>query len=151
MKHAIYWLPEQIRYPIAMWFSRSFFKLVVTDLCLLQNKTWNVYRRTWSEIVNLTAVTTVVLIKGDGEFKDRLSLGKRFDGSISVSLPKHSATTFLVPSSTHSQCRYNCCHMAGTNGRSCSMPAGVWERHVITCKTAKNINDLCLFLKLCAQ
>lgn len=58
---------------------------------------------TWSEIVNFTAVTTVVLINGDGEFRDRFNLGSKFDGSIKVNLPKHSATTFLVPSSWHSQ------------------------------------------------
>lgn len=89
---------------------------------------------TWSEMVNLTAVTTVVLINGDGELRDRFNLGKRLAGSINVSLPKHSATTFLVPSSTHSQWRYNCCHIAGTNGSSCWMPAGVCDRQVITCK-----------------
>lgn len=99
--------------------------------------------RTWSEMVNLTAVTTVVLIKGDGELRDRFSLGKRFAGSINVNLPKHSATTFLVPSSTHSQWRYNCCHIWGTNGRSCWIPAGVCDKHVMTCKTVYHVTIRC--------
>lgn len=73
----------------------------------------------WSEIVNFTAVTTVVLISGDGETRERFSFGNKCGGSISVSLPRHSATTFRVPSSLHSQCLNSCCQIAGTNGNSC--------------------------------
>merc|ERR1711936_408765 len=60
----------------------------------------------WSEIVNFMAVTTVVLIRAEGEFKDAFSFGRRASGDIKHSFPRHSATTFLVPSSTHSVCLY---------------------------------------------
>lgn len=81
--------------------------------------------------MNLTAVTTVVLINGDGDNRDSCSFGNKFAGSISVSFPRHSATTFRVPSSLHSQCKNNCCQIAGTNGNSTLTPSGVDDKHVI--------------------
>ena len=55
---------------------------------------------TWSLMVNFIAVTTVVRIRGDGEFNAAWSLGNSWSGSIKQSFPKHSATTFLVPKFT---------------------------------------------------
>ena len=43
------------------------------------------------------AVTTVVLIRGEGDVNAAWSWGNKFSGHIRQSLPKHSATTFRVP------------------------------------------------------
>jgi len=88
---------------------------------------------TWSEMVNLTAVTTVVLIRAESDTNDSCNLGSKLAGSIRVSFPRHSATTFRVPSSPHSQCRNNCCQIAGTNGWSNCTPPGVEDWHVMIC------------------
>ena len=61
----------------------------------------------WSEMVNFMAVTTVVLMRGEAEDRDDFSLGRRVSGDMRQSLPRHSATTFLVPSSAHSACLYS--------------------------------------------
>lgn len=58
-------------------------------------------------MVNFMAVTTVVLISADWEVRDAFSLGRRAAGDMRQSLPRHSATTFLVPSSVHSVCLGN--------------------------------------------
>ena len=58
----------------------------------------------WSEMVNFMAVTTVVLISADWEVREAFSLGRRAAGDMRQSFPRHSATTFLVPSSVHSVC-----------------------------------------------
>ena len=58
----------------------------------------------WSEMVNFMAVTTVVLMRAEGEPRLTLSLGRSDSGDMRQSLPRHSATTFLVPSSVHSVC-----------------------------------------------
>ena len=58
---------------------------------------------TWSDIVNLMAVTTVLRVRADWELRWFLRLVRRFAGSIRVNFPRHSDTTFLVPSSGHSQ------------------------------------------------
>jgi hypothetical protein len=58
---------------------------------------------TWSEMVNLTAVTTVLLVRAEGDDRYPFNIGNNSAGLINVNLPKHSATTFLVPSSGHSQ------------------------------------------------
>ena len=55
-------------------------------------------------MVNFIAVTTVVLISADWEVREAFSLGRRAAGDMRQSLPRHSATTFLVPSSVHSVC-----------------------------------------------
>ena len=68
----------------------------------------------WSEMVNFMAVTTVVLINGDCEDKEFRSSGKSLSGHIRQSFPRHSATTFRVPSSLHSQCLNSCFQIAGT-------------------------------------
>ena len=52
-------------------------------------------------------VTTVVLRSAEGAVSAFLSSPRSFSGSMRQSLPKHSATTFLVPSSWHSQCLNN--------------------------------------------
>ena len=52
-------------------------------------------------MVNFIAVTTVVLIRAEGDPKETLSLGKSVSGDMRQSFPKHSATTFLVPSSVN--------------------------------------------------
>lgn len=39
-------------------------------------------------MVNLTAVTTVVLIRGESDDREACSFGRRFGGSIKVSFPK---------------------------------------------------------------
>ncbi len=49
----------------------------------------------WSEMVNFMAVTTVVLMRAEGEPRLALSLGRSDSGDMRQSLPKHSATTFL--------------------------------------------------------
>ena len=49
------------------------------------------------EIVNFMAVTTVVLLRGEGDVNAAWSWGNKFSGHIRQSLPKHSATTFRVP------------------------------------------------------
>ena len=51
----------------------------------------------WSEMVNFMAVTTVVLMRAEGDDSAILSLGRRFSGSIRHNLPRHSATTLRVP------------------------------------------------------
>jgi hypothetical protein len=86
-------------------------------------------------MVNLTAVTTVVLIRAESDTSDSCNLGNKFAGSMRVSFPRHSATTFRVPSSPHSQCRNNCCQIAGTNGWSNCTPPGVKDWHEIICNT----------------
>ena len=58
---------------------------------------------TWSEMVNLIAVTTVLRMRADSDERYFLSLGSSSSALTRVSLPRHSATTFLVPSSWHSQ------------------------------------------------
>ena len=58
----------------------------------------------WSEMVNFMAVTTVVLMSADCDVREAFNLGSRAAGDIRQSLPRHSATTFLVPSSVHSVC-----------------------------------------------
>lgn len=40
-------------------------------------------------MVNLTAVTTVVLIKGDSDESEACNFGRRLFGSINVNLPKN--------------------------------------------------------------
>ena len=62
----------------------------------------------WSEMVNFMAVTTVVLISADWEVREAFSLGRRAAGDMRQSFPRHSATTFLVPSSVHSVCLGRC-------------------------------------------
>jgi hypothetical protein len=94
---------------------------------------------TWSEMVNLTAVTTVVLIRADSDTSDSCNLGNKLAGSIRVSFPRHSATTFRVPSSPHSQWRNNCCQIAGTNGWSNCTPPGVKDWHDIICNTISTL------------
>ena len=54
-------------------------------------------------MVNLIAVTTVLLVNEDCEPRLCFKLASRAAGSISVNLPRHSDTTFRVPSSGHSQ------------------------------------------------
>ena len=49
------------------------------------------------------AVTTVLRVRAEGDVRCCLRLPSSVLGSIRVSLPKHSDTTFLVPSSGHSQ------------------------------------------------
>lgn len=46
-------------------------------------------------MVNFMAVTTVVLIRAEGEPRLTLSLGRSVSGDMRQSLPRHSATTFL--------------------------------------------------------
>ena len=58
----------------------------------------------WSDMVYLSAVTTVLRTNIDSDLRFSLSLGRRVWGSTRVSLPRHSATTFLVPSSGLSKC-----------------------------------------------
>ena len=58
----------------------------------------------WSEMVNFMAVTTVVLMSADCDVREAFNLGSRAAGDIRQSFPRHSATTFLVPSSVHSVC-----------------------------------------------
>ena len=58
----------------------------------------------WSDMVYFSAVTTVLLTKVESDLRFSLSLGRSVSGSTRVSLPKHSATTFLVPSSGLSKC-----------------------------------------------
>ena len=58
----------------------------------------------WSEMVNFIAVTTVVLMSADCDVREAFNLGSRAAGDIRQSFPRHSATTFLVPSSVHSVC-----------------------------------------------
>ena len=50
------------------------------------------------------AVTTVVLMSADCDVREAFNLGSRAAGDIRQSFPRHSATTFLVPSSVHSVC-----------------------------------------------
>lgn len=57
----------------------------------------------WSDMVNLIAVTTVERVRGDSSDRCCCRLRRSVAGSIRVSLPRHSATTFRVPSSGHSQ------------------------------------------------
>lgn len=76
-------------------------------------------------MVNLTAVTVVVLIRADGDLSDSCSLGNRVAGSINVSLPRHSATTLRVPSSVHSQCLYKSNQIEGTKFCKCDTPDGL--------------------------
>lgn len=107
--------------------------------------TWRVWRKSpmhclsngsidwiWSEIVNLTAVTTVVLIKADGLLSAARRRGSKPSGSVSVSLPKHSATTFRVPSSLHSQCRKRRSQISGTKGRSWEIASVPNDSEVMT-------------------
>lgn len=54
-------------------------------------------------MVNLIAVTTVLLVRADCDVRCVFKLASNVCGSIRVSLPRHSDTTFLVPSSGHSQ------------------------------------------------
>ena len=54
--------------------------------------------------MNFIAVTTVVLISADWDVREAFSLGRRAAGDMRQSFPRHSATTFLVPSSVHSVC-----------------------------------------------
>jgi hypothetical protein len=96
---------------------------------------WVTNFSTWSEMVNLTAVTTVVLISAESDTSDSCNLGSKLAGSIRVSFPRHSATTFRVPSSPHSQCRNNCCQIAGTNGWSSCTPPGLKDWHVMIWNT----------------
>ena len=49
------------------------------------------------------AVTTVLRVRADWELRWFLRLVRRLAGSIRVNFPRHSDTTFLVPSSGHSQ------------------------------------------------
>lgn len=87
---------------------------------------WAVYsNNTWSDIVNLMAVTMVVLIMGESVFRDSCSLGKSAAGLMRVSLPRHSATTLRVPSSTHSVCRNSCVQMSLTNPCRTFTPSGL--------------------------
>lgn len=90
---------------------------------------------TWSEMVNLMAVTMVVLIIGESVFRDSCSLGSRADGLMRVSFPKHSATTLRVPSSTHSVCLKSCAHMSLTKPCNTFTPSAlllcrlmIWKR-----------------------
>jgi hypothetical protein len=111
-------------------------------------------------MVNLTAVTTVVLIRAESDTSDSCNLGNKFAGSIRVSFPRHSATTFRVPSSPHSQCRNNCCQIAGTNGCSNCTPPGVNDWHEIICNkippfcysnsfwACSQLASSCLFIRL---
>lgn len=87
---------------------------------------------TWSEIVNLAAVTIVVLIRAEGLLRAARSRGNNPSGSVSVSLPKHSATTLRVPSSLHSQWRNRRSQIWGTKGRSCAMASVPSDNEVIT-------------------
>ena len=50
------------------------------------------------------AVTTVVLMSADCDVREAFNLGSRAAGDMRQSFPRHSATTFLVPSSVHSVC-----------------------------------------------
>jgi hypothetical protein len=47
-------------------------------------------------MVNFTAVTTVLRIRTGGEDREAFSFGGSYAGDIRHSLPRHSATTFLV-------------------------------------------------------
>ena len=87
---------------------------------------------TWSEIVNLAAVTIVVLMSAEGLLSAALNRGNNPSGSVSVSFPKHSATTLRVPSSLHSQWRKRRSQIWGTNGRNCAMASVPRDNEVIT-------------------
>ena len=91
-------------------------------------------------MVNLTAVTTVVRINPEGDFKDSCNLGKSVAGSIKVNFPRHSATTLRVPSSVHSQCLYNNIQIEGTKFCKYETPDGLADWHVIICNKSKVIN-----------
>lgn len=76
-------------------------------------------------MVNFTAVTVVVLMRADGDLSDSCNLGNKVAGSIRVNLPRHSATTFRVPSSVHSQCLYKSIQIEGTKFCKFDTPDGL--------------------------
>lgn len=88
-------------------------------------------------MVNLTAVTVVVLISADGDFNDSCNVGNNLAGSINVNFPRHSATTLRVPSSVHSQCLYKSIHIDGTKFCKCDTPEGLADWQAMICKKKK--------------
>lgn len=90
-------------------------------------------------MVNLMAVTVVVLISADGDFNDSCNLGNKVAGSINVSFPKHSATTLRVPSSVHSQCLYRSIQIEGTKFCKSDTPDGLADWQVMICSAAYSL------------
>ena len=86
----------------------------------------------WSEMVNLTAVTIVVRIRADGLLRATRRRGRSPSGSVSVNLPRHSATTLRVPSSLHSHWRNSRSHIWGTKERNCAVASVSTDNEVMT-------------------
>lgn len=58
---------------------------------------WEAKEITWSVIVNFIAVTILLRMSEDWDFRPAWSSGNSLWGSTKQSLPKHSATTLRVP------------------------------------------------------
>lgn len=82
-------------------FSFIFFKVMIVSfyavLCIEADILYEIAAEekktlTWSEIVNLTAVTAVVLVSASGDLRNSFRCGSNDSGSNRHNFPKHSAT-----------------------------------------------------------